>query len=162
LLNIAVTAPYGHSGGYETLEQVVRHYRNPRGEVNRLFGVQGGEPYAANEVPLCNSAQVAGLTDKNAMACDEVYPAADANSTAALDRLQAARNDEVDARAPLNRNARINNAQVQQLVAFLQALTDPCVTDRDCLAPWIIDQNNTATYPDNNPLIATDEQGDTL
>ena len=29
--------------------------------------------------------------------------------------------------------------QVDELVAFLEALTDPCVTDRACLGPWIAD-----------------------
>ncbi len=31
--------------------------------------------------------------------------------------------------------------QVRQLVAFLLTLTDPCVKDRECLSPWIPDNN---------------------
>jgi cytochrome c peroxidase len=37
LLNIAVTAPYGHTGAYQTLEEVVAHYNDPRDAINRLF-----------------------------------------------------------------------------------------------------------------------------
>ena len=162
LLNIAVTAPYGHSGAYQTLEQVVRHYDNPRASVDRLFGVQNGQAFANGGAPLCDSPQMAGLIAKNNLECGEVFPAAFANSTAALDRLQAARANPDLARAPLRRNARLNNNEVRQLVAFLGALTDPCVLDRDCLNPWIVDEDERATYPDDNPLMATDQQGDAL
>ncbi|MCJ8269854.1 MAG: hypothetical protein MJK04_10690, partial [Psychrosphaera sp.] len=162
LLNVAATGPYGHSGAYETLDQVVRHYSNPRRSVDRLFGVVEGEPYAANQTALCQSPQVAGLIDKNGLDCADVYPAAFANSQAALARLGAARNDRDVGRAPLRGNARLNNGEVQELVAFLEALTDPCVLDRECLQPWIIDDNDTATYPDDNPLIGKDAQGDAL
>ena len=37
LLNVEVTAPYGHTGAYQTLEEVVRHYNNPRESINILF-----------------------------------------------------------------------------------------------------------------------------
>ncbi|NTS77460.1 cytochrome C peroxidase [Catenovulum sp. SM1970] len=36
LLNIAQTAPYGHAGTYQTLEEVVFHYITPRGAVSRF------------------------------------------------------------------------------------------------------------------------------
>ena len=38
-------------------------------------------------------------------------------------------------RAPLEHTEQ----QVEDLVAFLEALTDPCVLDRECLSPWIAD-----------------------
>ena len=45
------------------------------------------------------------------------------------------------------------------LIAFLQALTDPCVLDRACLAPWIPDPSEA---PDGNQLNAVDVNGNPL
>ena len=54
----------------------------------------------------------------------------------------------------------LDEREVADLVAFLEALTDPCVVSRDCLAPWIADpllddvdgQLLLATDQDRNPL----------
>ena len=43
--------------------------------------------------------------------------------------------------------------------AFLQTLTDPCVTDRACLAPWIPEASEA---PDENQLNAVDANGNLL
>jgi cytochrome c peroxidase len=43
--------------------------------------------------------------------------------------------------------------------AFLDTLTDPCVLDRDCLAPWI---PTPGEAPDENQLNAIDMDGDPL
>ena len=48
-------------------------------------------------------------------------------------------------------------AQVDDLVAFLETLTDPCVLDRECLAPWIADP--VADDVDGQLLVAVDQQG---
>ncbi|NTS77461.1 hypothetical protein HR060_11370 [Catenovulum sp. SM1970] len=48
------------------------------------------------------------------------------------------------------------------LVAFLHALTDNCINDRECMAPWIIDSDDLATYPDGSAIIATDRQANEL
>ena len=37
LLNIEVSAPYGHAGAYQSLDQVLRHYDNPRNSVDDYF-----------------------------------------------------------------------------------------------------------------------------
>jgi len=44
-------------------------------------------------------------------------------------------------------------------VAFLQTLTDPCVTSRACLAPWIPAANEAV---DEHQLNAVDISGSTL
>jgi len=49
---------------------------------------------------------------------------------------------------------------VTDLVEFLKALTDPCVKDRDCLAPWIPDTGDT--NPDGLRLNAIDNTGAVL
>ena len=52
------------------------------------------------------------------------------------------------------------SAQVEDLVAFLQTLTDPCVLDRGCLDPWVAD--STTDDVDGHLLVAVDAQGNPL
>lgn len=49
---------------------------------------------------------------------------------------------------------------VEDLVAFLEALTDPCVLDRACLTPWIADPETDDV--DGHLLIAIDQDGNPL
>ena len=51
-------------------------------------------------------------------------------------------------------------AQVDDLVAFLETLTDPCVLDRECLAPWIADPLSDDV--DEQLLVAVDQEGSPL
>lgn len=162
LLNIAQTAPYGHSGAFQTLQQVVAHYSNPRRSIERLFAAQGQQPFVDGLAPFCQLDQIVDLMQKNNQTCESLYPDAYANSTAVVEHLQQAQNNELDARAPLRRNINLSREQTTQLVAFLNALTDPCIQDRDCLAPWIVDQNDVASFPDDKALVAHDSQGNLL
>jgi len=50
--------------------------------------------------------------------------------------------------------------QIEDLVAFLGTLTDPCVVDRDCLAPWIADPLTDDV--DGHLLVAVDQEGSPL
>jgi len=50
--------------------------------------------------------------------------------------------------------------QIEDLVAFLGTLTDPCVVDRDCLAPWIADPLTDDV--DGHLLVAVDQEGSHL
>jgi cytochrome c peroxidase len=53
--------------------------------------------------------------------------------------------------------------QVDDLVAFLQTLTDPCVLDRECLAPWIADPaTDDVDDVDEHFLVAIDQDGNPL
>jgi cytochrome c peroxidase len=45
----------------------------------------------------------------------------------------------------------LNDNQVDELVEFLKALTDPCTKDRSCMSKWIVD-----------PVIDADPNGDQL
>ncbi len=141
LLNIAQTAPYGHAGVYESLEEVVDHYRNPQRAVNDFFD-NGG---------WCQLAQFASTAN-----CTTLYPDAEANSRLALDKLDAERRAGQSRFQPIG----LTNEEVDQLVAFLEALTDDCTTDRTCLAPWIADPTNNG--PDNQQLNAINKQGSPL
>jgi cytochrome c peroxidase len=52
------------------------------------------------------------------------------------------------------------SGQVQDLVAFLQTLTDPCVLDRACLDPWVADPITDDV--DGHLLVAVDADGNPL
>lgn len=135
LLNIAATAPYGHAGTFDSLERVVRHYNNPTRSIDDY----------ANDNEWCQLAQFDNVAN-----CTNLYPNVRENGELALDKLDDERR-EGTSRLP---NINLNNDEVDQLVAFLNSLTDPCIEDRECLAPWIA--NDTTDNPDDQVLIATD------
>jgi cytochrome c peroxidase len=141
LLNVALTAPYGHHGSYATLTQAVRHYRNPRASVDAFF----------NAGSWCRLAQFASLP---AAQCSALYPDAHANSRAALDKLQQ---DNAAGRGlpPI----RLEDGQVADIVAFLNTLSDRCARDRRCLGRWIPPDDGG---PDGQQLQAVNEQGEPL
>ncbi|MEJ2418462.1 MAG: cytochrome c peroxidase [Exilibacterium sp.] len=152
LLNIAVTGPYGHSGTYATLEEVVRHYMNPRGNIETLFGAVNGVQFV-EAAGLCNLPQFSLLEAATGTACEDWYPDAYSISITALEAFET--NPSFD-------SPQLSDVQVRQLVAFLEALTDSCVTDRECLDPWIIDEDDLESFPDNQALIAVDIEGNAL
>jgi len=162
LLNIAVTAPYGHTGAYQTLEEVVAHYNNPRDAINRLFAADNDQAFVGSSAPFCQLTQVSDLIAKNNLSCENLYPDAYQNSMAAVIHLEQARDGIVDARAPLRGRRNLSPEQVSQVAAFMRALTDPCVSNRACLEPWLIDETDRSNYPDDLPLIAVDRSGNNL
>lgn len=99
LRNIALTAPYGHDGAYNSLEAVIRHHLDP---VNSL------ENYDTSEAVLPTSATLDGQ--------DFVHHS-NADNRAAI----AAANEL----APRN----LRDRDVDYLLAFMQALTDPSAVD---------------------------------
>lgn len=138
LLNVSVTAPYGHTGAYETLREVVQHYDRP----NRALAI-------FNNNNWCES-----ITDNaNNNNCNALFPNARNNTELAQDAL-----DDQPQNDSLN-GINLNNNEVNAIVAFLETLTDPCVEDRSCLAPWIPEANGG---PDGNQLNAIDAQGNAL
>ena len=122
LLNIALTAPYGHAGAYETLDQVVAHYVDPATAIDAFFE-RGG---------ACGLKQFAQTSE-----CESLNENARVNSQTALTLLQSS----PFVAAPLN------SAQQKDLVAFLRALTDNCAKDTRCLQKWI--PGPTTVDPDN-------------
>lgn len=139
LLNIEVTAPYGHAGAYESLAQVLNHYNNPAESQDDFFA-DGA----------CGLEQFEDFAD-----CALLYPQAQANSGLALDKLDSER--LADTTEFLDTD--INNGERADIVAFLRSLTDPCVQDRNCLAPWIAQPQDAA---DEQQLNAIDGNGDLL
>ena len=162
LLNIAATAPYGHTGAYQTLEEVIGHYNDPEAAINQLFSAQNGIALSDDTTPFCQLPQVQELIQKNNQSCQSLYPDAYDNSIDVVNHLQLARAGEVEARSPLRNRRNFSTEQIAQLTAFLHALTDPCVESRECLAPWIIDVSDEASYPDPLPLFAHDKDNNAL
>jgi cytochrome c peroxidase len=141
LLNVGVTAPYGHSGAYATLGEVIRHYSNPQRSVDSFFDDNG----------VCQLPQFA-----NTVACADFYPDARGNSQLALDKL----NREQQAGTARLRNINLDDTQIDELEAFMNALTDFCVLDRDCLSPWIADP--VLSGPDGQQLNGVDQSSQPL
>jgi cytochrome c peroxidase len=127
LLNVAVTGPWGHAGSYTSLEEVVRHYIDPE----------------------------LALQEYDYGQLDPLIPVADtqANTLEALEVLKRNR----EAGILTVENVALSDRDVRDIVAFLHTLTDPCVTQRACLAPWIPD--TASAGPDGLQLNAYDAGG---
>lgn len=125
LMNIALTAPYGHAGTYETLEEVVLHYANPRSALDEYF--DGERP------GWCQLQQFFENED-----CELLYPFAEESSERAFDAMQ---NSIRSGDNPMPENVELNTQEIADLENFLETLTDSCVTDDTCLSPWLPNTN---------------------
>jgi len=130
LINVTATGPWGHAGGYTSLEATVRHHLDPQMALDNYDFSQ---------------------LDPNIQATDMVE-----NTQLAIEQLTANR----DAGRFSLQNASLTALEVDYLMAFLEALTDPCVEDRACLSQWIPDASDS--NPDALRLNAVDENGEFL
>lgn len=128
LLNVEVTGPWGHAGGYTKLENMVRHMLNPEQAILNYDFSQLNPTIQASDML--------------------------SNTQEALDQLALNRVSNVP---EVHQNVTFTDDDVTDLVEFLKALTDPCVKDRACLAPWI--PNAGDTNPDGLRLNAVDNTG---
>ena len=93
LRNVAHTNPYGHSGAYGTLEEVVRHHLDPVGSLNAYLEASAVLPVKV------------GKNDFAVMRNpEEVAKIAAANALASVD---------------------LDEQEIGEIIAFLNALTDP-------------------------------------
>lgn len=132
LLNVTETAPYTHAGAYLSLENVIRHHLDP---------VSAVANYDSARTDLQPGMQMEH--------CEE-------NTVAAL---AAFERDVASGEIPWQ-PVELNDIEVGNLIAFLEALTDPCVLDRDCMSAWIPEDVDGG--PDSLQLHAIDGQGNTL
>lgn len=130
LLNVEVTGPWSHAGAYTSLAAVVRHHLNPQ---------QALDNYDVSQ--LSNDIQIDDMR---------------VNTQFAVDQLEANRAAQI----PSVENVALSDVQVEQLVEFLKALTDPCVKDRDCMADWI--PGDAEPDADTLRLRAVDQDGKEL
>ncbi len=113
LLNISHTGPWGHSGAFTSLQSIVKHMLNPDESVHNY------NPYGE-------------LTQRGIeVQCHDVQT----NTAHALEQLQINRQKGISP----HQSVSFNDEQVNQIVAFLETLTDPCVKDATCLRQWISD-----------------------
>ena len=126
LLNVELTAPYGHAGAYDDLEGVIRHHLNPGNAIDDYFASSGTWCQAMDQFI-------------NVMDCDALFPHAERNTRNALQALQTR---QAAGKSGLV-TTELTDSQVADLVAFMEALTDPCLEDASCLDPWIPDRSTT-------------------
>lgn len=141
LLNLNATAPYTHAGVYG-LGDTLAHYFIPE-VIFDGFTNRGG---------VCSLPQFADDPD-----CATLFPNVVANSNRALQAAIDARITDPDAAFPDNFASPPSDGP--KLLAFLEALNDPCTTDRECLAPWIPEPSEA---PDDHQLNAVDADGNAL
>ena len=138
LLNVGVTAPYGHAGAYETLEQVVDHYND----------VDNHLPAFVAAKSWCQQAQFAETEN-----CQTLFPEAETIASGLLAKIAALRDLGIPAMLPLG----LTEDEKADLVAFLHALTDPCTQDARCMSKWLPDPRRGD--PDNLQLHAVNKNG---
>jgi cytochrome c peroxidase len=111
LLGVEMTPPYGHDGVFGTLKDIVQHHLNPRKSIQTFdftkISKDGGP------LNLANSKE---------------------NTDRALKKLEQQRKA---GKKGVLRDVALTDAQTDDLVEFLKALTDPCLKDQACLAKWI-------------------------
>ncbi len=128
LLNVSVTGPWTHSGAYTTLEGVVKHHLDPWVALNNY--------------------------DFNQLAPDVQIIDTLTNTTLAYQQLLWNRNNGFKT----IENVSLSQTQINQLVAFLETLTDPNTTNRAHLDAWI----PSSPDPDGQRLVGHDQFGNPL
>lgn len=110
LLNVSITAPYGHNGTFADLKSIIQHHLNPEKSVQHYDFVKLKQMQK-------------GLFNENSLHFTQV----------ALTHLKRAKRQ---GRSLLKTN-HLNTKKIGYLVQFLNSLTDPCTLDKRCLSPWL-------------------------
>ncbi len=134
LLGVEVTPPFGHTGVFNTLKQVVQHHLNAEKSIREFdfkqVSTEGGP------VNLTNAKE---------------------HTEYALKKLKKQRASGLGG---VLQDVALSEAQVDDVVEFLKALTDPCLKDKECLARWLPGPNDPD--PDGLRLCARDRSGQEL
>lgn len=141
LLNVELTAPYGHAGAYRSLEESFAHYVVPESTMADFLRNR-----AWCSIPPFN-------TTSNCVGTASIVSA---NSNAALARMSAVRAATPADAMPVIDLFAVPPAATAQVSAFLKALTDPCLRDRACFGRWI---PTPAEAPDAHQLNARSANG---
>jgi len=115
LLNISATGPWGHDGAFTNLKNIVKHMTKP----------ETAKDYKPEDHLTQEGIEVQ---------CDDVTT----NTEHALDQLKINRQKGLSPHQSVD----MTDEQINQIVAFLETLTDPCVEDETCLNKWISDPSN--------------------
>jgi cytochrome c peroxidase len=141
LLNVELTAPYGHSGAYGDLATVFAHYATPESTVADFLRLDS----------WCRLPQFIAIAD-----CVDASVVVSRNSLAALQQALAARVAGLGDAMPMVDPSRLPASATTSMVAFLTSLTDPCLKDRACFGRWIPAPSEA---PDGHQLDAVDASG---
>ncbi len=144
LLNVELTAPYGHAGAYADLATTFVHYVVPDDTINAFLAARS----------WCALPQFAATANCAATATD-----VDRNTRASLAQMKAVRVSSPATAMPVINPASVPQSATAQVVAFMQALTDPCLKDRACFGRWIPAPSEA---PDAHQLNAVDASGRAL
>ena len=129
LLNVTATGPWSHAGAYTSLKAMIRHHLDPERAIQNYDYSQIDPSIRSDHMTIATG-----------------------EALRQLKRLQQA------GRSKLKRIS-LSEKEIDDLEAFLRTLTDPCVESRDCLAPWLPDDDND---PDGLRLKARDAAGKLL
>lgn len=123
LLNVALTAPYGHAGTFESLEALLSYHANPR---------QGGLDFdfSLDQLPQFSIDNIS-------------YPLAEENTTKVINHSSFLQSE------PYFPNRHLSEKEIQELVAFLNTLTDVCAGESSCRSAWVPTPNED---PDGHML----------
>ena len=129
LLNVEHTAPYGHTGAYLNLEDIIQHHINPTAAIQKFDFSFSKNPQLRYVASLYSNSRQ--LTDK------------------ALKHLSNAQDVKTSL---LSEGFQLSDDELSNLTFFLAALTDPCLESAECLQQWIPDDDEPS--PDNMRLVA--------
>lgn len=111
LLNVAQTGPWGHDGAFNTLRSIVTHHIDPITSIEAF-------DYSLKHLPQFNALHVDAALNKSLT--QEVLEQYLANS---------------ESKYLVTRE--VLDSDVDDIVAFLESLTDPCITSKRCLSRWL-------------------------
>lgn len=110
LINVTETSPYGHSGSFENLYEIIEHHGDPEASTLK---------YDYSLSKLFQS----GIKHNRAKE----------NTQKALGQLVKNKNS---GRSKLP-NRVMSSSEIKDLIEFLKTLTDPCTKSIECLSPWV-------------------------
>ena len=123
LINVEVTAPYGHNGAFSTLSQVIKYHLDPE------LGIKEFD-FTLNHLSQ------RGIDNTNSIV----------HSNKALAQYVKAQTQGISK----FEKTKLSEEEVSRLVDFIHSLTDPCVKEIECLKPWVPDASDI--NPDDNIL----------
>ena len=121
LVNVSATAPYGHAGAYFELETVVKHHLSPESELEKF---NFDDPKFTRQGVLMDSSHKWTMRSLDKYKHNQKEP-----------KLKAA----------------LKESDIDDIVEFLEHLTDPCIQRKSCLAGWV-PSSETAQLPDDSIL----------
>lgn len=107
LLNVTQTGPWGHSGAYNTLSDVIKHHLQPKEMI-------------LNYVPddIQPGIQITNWYENTS------------NAYAQLEALQASGKSKLQI-------IEYSEVQITDVIEFLSSLTDPCIMSKSCMQLWV-------------------------